>query len=321
MPYTKPFMNRSKAAITAVVLVPLAAFSIWPVLRYSRAGGETLELNEQERRHAPGLFVRLSAGITHYQVAGPDESLPLVLVPGFSTPYNVWDPTFWALANADIRVIRYDLYGRGWSDRPDAAYDADFYDRQILDLIDALQVPKIDIAGVSMGGPIAAEFANRHSDRVRKVLLFDPGYWKAGGPSFAIRTPILGEYNMAVNIAPGLPQSQMADFLHPEKFPTYLEPYYTQMRYRGFRRALLRTLRNYLSQDVTGEYTALGRGGKPVLLVWGKADQDVPFELSGQVRKAIPQAEFHPVEDAAHIPHYEHPEIVNPIVIDFLQRP
>ncbi len=316
-------MRLSRVAAAAVLLVPIGVFVAWPLLRYSRQNLETLTLDEGARRKAPGLFVRLSGGVTHYQAAGPEGEggTPVLLVPGFSTPYNVWDPTFWALANADIRVIRYDLYGRGWSDRPDASYDAAFYDRQILDLLDALRIPQVDIAGVSMGGPIAAAFANRHPSRVRRVLLFDPGYWKDFPLPFALRTPLLGEYNMAVTIAPGLPQSQWADFLHPERYPHYLDPYYTQMRYRGFRRALLRTLRNYLSKDVTGEFAALGRGGKPVLLVWGKADQDVPFELSEKVRSAVPQAEFHPVDDAAHIPHYEHPEIVNPVVIDFLRRP
>ena len=314
-------MSRWKVAIAVVLLVLIAGGSAWTFWSYRSADRETVDLDDQARRLAPGWFMRLSAGITHYQAAGPDDGVPLLLVPGFSVPYTVWDPTFWGLANSDVRVIRYDLYGRGWSDRPDASYDAAFYDRQILDLIDALKLPQIDIAGLSMGGPIAAAFANRHPQRVRRVLLFDPGYWTGGGPPFWLRTPLLGEYNMTVWVAPTLPQGQWADFAHPERFPDYLVPYHTQMRYRGYRRALLRTLRNYLSQDVTGEYAALGRGGKPVLLVWGKADRDVPFALIEPVRRAIPQAEFHAIDDAAHIPHYEHPEVVNPIVIDFLRRP
>jgi pimeloyl-ACP methyl ester carboxylesterase len=55
-----------------------------------------------------------------------------------------------------------------------------------------------------------------------------------------------------------------------------------------------------------------------VLLIWGKADQDTPIELSEKIMAAVPQAEFHVIDDAAHIPHYEHPEIVNPMVLRFL---
>jgi len=176
-----------------------------------------------------------------------------------------------------------------------------------------------DVAGLSMGGPLAVTLANRHPDRVRRVLLFDPGYWTDKPLPVGLRLPLIGTYNMAVVIAPGLPESQWSDFVHPERYPHYLDPYREQMRYRGFRRALLETLRNYISHDVTSEYRQLGKSDKPVLLIWGKSDQDTPFELSAKVRADVPQAQFHPIDDAAHIPNYEHPEVVNPIVIDFLR--
>ena len=313
-------MRRSTPAIAAILLIPVAAVTALPVMRYLQSDQETLAMDDQARRQAPGSFVKLSAGVTHYQLGGPAAAVPVLLVPGFSTPYNVWDPTYDGLTNAGFRVLRYELFGRGFSDRPSARYDAGFYDRQIVELLDALAISQVDIGGLSMGGPISATFANRHPERVRRVLLFDPGYWTGISLPYGLRLPILGTYNMAVAVAPGLPKSQWADFVHPERYPHYLDPYLDQMRYRGFRRAILETLRNYLTSDVTGEFPRLGRSGKPVLLIWGRSDQDVPIELSADVRKAVPQAEFHPIDDAAHIPHFEHPEVVNPIVIEFLRR-
>jgi pimeloyl-ACP methyl ester carboxylesterase len=313
-------MRRSTPAIAAVILIPVAAVTVLPLMRYLQSDQESLAMDDRARRNASGSFVKLSDGVTHYQLGGPASGAPVLLVPGFSTPYNVWDPTYDGLTNAGIRVLRYELFGRGFSDRPDARYDAAFYDRQILDLLDALAISQVDIAGLSMGGPISVTFANRHPERVRRVLLFDPGYWTGIPLAYGLSLPFLGTYNMAVGVAPGLPKSQWADFVHPERYPHYLDPYLDQMRYRGFRRAILETMRNYMTSDVTGEFASLGKSGKPVLLIWGKSDQDVPIELSAAVRKAIPQAEFHPIDDAAHIPHYEHPEVVNPIVIEFLKR-
>ncbi|HEV3198756.1 MAG TPA: alpha/beta hydrolase [Bryobacteraceae bacterium] len=313
-------MRRSAPAIAAIILIPLAAVTGLPVMRYLQSDQESLDMDEQARRQASGSFVRLSDGVTHYQLGGPSTGVPVLLVPGFSTPYNVWDPTYDGLTNAGFRVLRYELFGRGFSDRPSARYDADFYDRQIVELLDALAISQVDIAGLSMGGPISVTFANRHPERVRRVLLFDPGYWTGISLPYGLRLPVLGTYNMAVAVGPGLPKSQWADFLHPERHPHYLDPYLDQMRYRGFRRAILETLRNYLTSDVTGEFPRLGRSGKPVLLIWGRSDQDVPIGLSAEIRRAIPQAEFHPIDDAAHIPHYEHSEVVNPIVIEFLRR-
>lgn len=313
-------MSRSRSTIAAVVLIPVAAVTALPLVRYMESDRETRTLDDQARRQTTGSFVKLSAGVTHYELGGPPGGIPVLLVPGFSTPYNVWDPTYDGLTKAGFRVLRYELFGRGFSDRPDAAYDADFYDRQILDLLDALGIPQVDTAGVSMGGPISVAFTNRHPDRVRRVLLFDPGYWTGISLPFGLRMPILGTYNMAIGVAPGLARSQWKDFQHPERYPRYLDPYLEQMRYRGFRRAILETLRNYLTRDVTAEFQRLGKSGKPVLLIWGKFDQDVPIEVSAKVRKDVPQAEFHVIDDAAHIPHYEHPEIVNPLVIAFLSK-
>jgi pimeloyl-ACP methyl ester carboxylesterase len=90
------------------------------------------------------------------------------------------------------------------------------------------------------------------------------------------------------------------------------------MQYKGFRAALLSTLRHYLTSDWSQEYTCLGGRPTPVFLVWGKHDRDVPFEVSKDVLAAIPRAEFLPVEDAGHVPFLEHPEIVEPALEKFL---
>jgi pimeloyl-ACP methyl ester carboxylesterase len=79
-------------------------------------------------------------------------------------------------------------------------------------------------------------------------------------------------------------------------------------------------MRNYLTTDVTPSFRSVGASGKRVLLIWGTEDKDTPLGLSRDVRRDIPQAEFHAIEDSAHIPHYEHPDVVNPIVIEFLKR-
>jgi pimeloyl-ACP methyl ester carboxylesterase len=216
--------------------------------------------------------------------------------------------------------LRYDLYGRGLSDRPDAAYDAGLYDRQLAQLIEALRPPRpVDLVGASMGGPIAVTFAVRHPELVRTVSLFDPAYSEGSTPPAAIRWPVAGEYIMAVKIGPALAPSQRDDFLHPERYPGYFPRYREQMRYKGFRRAILSTMRHYLSRDMRGDFERLGASGKPVLLVWGRKDRDVPFETSEAVRRAVPQSLFLPVDDSAHVPFWEHAEIVNPALFEFLR--
>src|SRR5258706_7897882 len=258
-------------------------------INYRRPDLETAELGVAERESAPGKFGRLSYGEVHYELKGPENGRPVVLVHGFSVSFYLWDHTFEALVAGGYRVLRYDLFGRGFSERPELRYDADLFDRQLVELLDALHITgEVDLIGASMGGPIVVTFACRHGERVRSVSLFDPGFSHGDQLPFKLRTPFLGEYFMAVAIAPNLPERQKDDFLHPEKFPDWPDKYRPQMRYKGFRRALLSTLRNYLTADWAKDFVCLGVRTTPVLLVWGKQDRDVPFEVSKEVLSSIP---------------------------------
>ena len=93
-----------------------------------------------------------------------------------------------------------------------------------------------------------------------------------------------------------------------------------QMRYSGFRRALLSTLRNYLAENWSKAFACVRLATAPVFLVWGRTDRDVPFSLSREVLAAIPRARFLPAADAAHVPFLEQPEVVNPVLPRFLQE-
>ena len=170
-----------------------------------------------------------------------------------------------------------------------------------------------------MGGTIASSFVNRHPARSGKLVLIDPDYRAGYEIPFRLRMPLARDYRIMMQVS-NMAESEGNDFVHPERFAPYLDAYREQMRYRGFRRAILSTMLNYWPEDSTAEYRQLGKIGRPVLLLWGVADASTRFPLSARVRAEIPQAEFHAIEDAGHLPAYEHPETVNPILIGFLRR-
>uniref|UniRef100_Q024P3 Alpha/beta hydrolase fold n=1 Tax=Solibacter usitatus (strain Ellin6076) TaxID=234267 RepID=Q024P3_SOLUE len=300
-------------AMLALVVVPR-------IIRYRNANLETRQLNSVVREKLPGSFVQLPDGVMHYEVAGPVDGRLVVLVAGFSAPYAVWDATFAGLTQAGFRVLRYDHFGRGYSDRPDARYDPEFFDKQLQDLLDALKVTgKVDLVGEDMGGAIAAAFANRHPARANRLVMIDPGYRTGYEVPIRLRMPLSRDYGIMLR-ASTMADAQMNDFVHPERFSSYLATYREQMRYRGFRKAILSTMLNYWVEDSTAEYRQLGKIGRPVLLLWGVADESSRIELSAKVREDIPQAEFHVIKDAGHRPALERPEIVNPILIEFLKK-
>jgi pimeloyl-ACP methyl ester carboxylesterase len=288
-----------------------------------RFRGESQILNADARSSAPGKFTELSDGITHYEIAGPSNGETVVLVHGFSVPYYIWDPTFDALVEAGFQVLRYDLYGRGYSDRPDTDYNQDLFDRQLLNLLSALNIDQpVDLIGLSMGGPISVVFADRHPTMVRKLCLIDPVGFPGELP-FAVKlmqVPLLGEWLMSLLGDKTLVSDLSSDFYGPELISEYQEKYRPQMKYQGFKRALLSTLRNGLLNDMTEIYRRVGKQKRPVLLIWGREDRIIPFDTNEKLREAIPHAEFQAVSEAGHVPHYEQPEVVNPLLIEFLMK-
>ena len=285
--------------------------------------GETCMLDDEARRNAPGSFVRLPDGMVHYELKGPETGQLVVLVHGFSVPYYIWEHTFPALLAAGLRVLRYDLFGRGYSDRPDLPYTMELFVRQLKDLLEALQVNNpVDLVGLSMGGPISAGFTDRYPERVRKLCLLDPAGFQARRPVVykLLALPGLGETLIGLFAKRLLASSQPSDFYMPEKFPGYPEQFLPQMQYQGFKRAILSTLRVGPLGGLTQTYQRLAAYGLPVLLIWGRQDKLVPFKLSEKARQILPQAEFHAIDQAGHIAHYERPEVVSPLLIAFLKK-
>jgi pimeloyl-ACP methyl ester carboxylesterase len=294
---------------------------ILSALYYFLLNRERKSLDETTRGLLKSDFITLEQGTVHYEYAGKNEQPLVVLVHGFSTPAYIWDPTYQSLINAGFRVLRFDLYGRGTSDRPKVDYELDLFVRQLALLIDALQIKgPFHLVGLSMGGPIATAYSNQYPDSVHSLTLIDPlvsNIFQSG--IFPLNIKGIGEIFMALVAAPFiLPKSQAGDFHHPEAFPDWQNHYKDQMQYKGFRRAILSTMRCMSKTETIQEYQNFGQMGFPTLILWGEEDQTISAEDINLLRKLIPHHHFHAIQDAGHIPHYEKAEVVNPILIDFL---
>ena len=284
--------------------------------------GETRELDDAARRSAAGAFVPLSRGYTHYELGTPDRAPSIILIHGFSVPYFIWDPTFEALLAAGMNPLRYDLYGRGFSDRPRAEYGVEFFERQVLELLGALGAQAVDIVGLSMGGVIAAAFTAHNPARVRKLILIDPSGARTlpWHPLYAVaRLPVIGELAFGLAGTGSLVSGIASDFYDAEQVASFQARYRTQMELRGFKRSILSTIRNRMLGEFAGLYRTLGQLDTPVMLIWGQNDRTVPFDQSRALLELIPRAVFHPIPACGHIPHYEKPALVNPLLISFVQ--
>ena len=87
-----------KIAWGSAAVLSVAAIGL--VIALQRANTEFRPLDDDARALAPGQFIELADGLTHYDVAGPETGPVVILVHGFSVPYYIWDTTFAALADA-----------------------------------------------------------------------------------------------------------------------------------------------------------------------------------------------------------------------------
>lgn len=306
-------MKIFKIIVIVVLFLTCIATAILATV-YIRRNKEKKVLTDLDRKGTPGKYIKLSQGITHYQLAGSDTGKVVVLIHGFSVPYYIWDGTFEYLVSHGFRVLRYDTYGRGYSDRPDVIYNQDLYTKQLHDLIEGLHIKApLTLAGLSFGGPIVTTFTCKYPELVSKVILIDPVYNK-NPPS---EPEFLNKF-YAITNEKERPKEQQTDFKYPQLHPDWADKYIVQMRYKGFISALISTNYNY-SFLGNENYTQLNNLHKPVLLVWGKEDHTVPFNYSDSVRKIL-ATDFFAVEDAGHLPHLEQVSKVNARLLEFLKQ-
>jgi pimeloyl-ACP methyl ester carboxylesterase len=298
--------------IIIVFLAGASALILYGFYEYNNK--EKTVLTAADRKNIDGKFIKLSKGITHYQLEGPENGEVVILVHGFSVPYYIWDGTYEFLVKNGYRVLRYDMYGRGYSDRPSTIYDKALYNTQLLDLISALKLQgHVNLAGISFGGEMVTNFACEHPNIINKVILIDPAY-ESLKPSAPRHFTL---YNEAVN-SNKRAKDQLNDFLYPKEHPGWVKRYLPQMEYKGFRHALVSTMYDY-DQHGRESNVCLNNANKPVLLIWGEKDGTVPIRYSDSIRSVL-KVDFFPVAGAAHLPSVEKPDTVNNKILSFLKQ-
>jgi pimeloyl-ACP methyl ester carboxylesterase len=316
--------HRWLARLGILIFVIIAVLAALPFLT---PAVETLVMDDAARAGTCGKYIALSDGIVHYEASGLEGAPAVVFVHGSSNPYHVWDSNFPIVADAGYRVVRYDRYGVGYSDRlRGIRYDADLFDRQLLELIGKLKVKTpLTLVGFSLGGNIAVIFAERHPELVNGLILISPGGFPLPKTSRGffnlLRLPGVGEY--FIRLLGGKmsdPAGQVSDLYDQALLPGYVERLKGLERYKGTLSASLSTIRHFPIQGLESSYRAAADSGKPVLCIWGKEDRVVPFATAEKVMAAMPRVELLAIEQAGHASHYEKRDVVNAAILSFLRR-
>ncbi|MEK6220687.1 MAG: alpha/beta hydrolase, partial [Chloroflexota bacterium] len=136
-----------------------------------------------------------------------------------SVPYFIWDAVIPTLNEAGFQVLRFDLFGRGFSDRPKIENNKYFFVRQLHDLLTVLKITEpINLIGLSMGGVVAGEFAINFSNKINKLILIDPAGFPLQYSALLklVKIPLLGEILFSLLGTANLEKSMATDFFDPK---------------------------------------------------------------------------------------------------------
>jgi pimeloyl-ACP methyl ester carboxylesterase len=218
----------------------------------------------------------------------------MVLVHGFAGSTYDWEETVLEPLARSHRVIALDLLGMGWSARgDDLPYGYDLWVRQVVDVLDALALSRVTLVGHSLGGAIATIVAGEYPERVARLVLL--------APAVPMEQSERGWFFRLVEI-PGVGEMMLGTADHLPQLPGFSDAYHARaqavFRRQGTRRTLLRYLRH--GRDTPRLDASFGKIRAPTLVVYGVADDIVPYTAIRRAAPAIHDALVLPIDGAGH---------------------
>jgi len=242
-----------------------------------------------------------------YARQGPSTGPAIIMLHGYSDSSASFGRVM-PLLPAGLRVIAPDLRGHGHSDRPDAGYRMHDLADDVLQMMDALDVPSAIIVGHSMGSFVAQAVAERAPERVTGLVLI-------GSAPVAMNKPIK-ELRVAVD---GLSDPVDAGFVREFQYSTIAQPVpeaFMEAAIANSRRMPAATWKQLLKGLMEYE-PALPRPNVRVLVLGGT--RDAVFSPTEHVALAqqYPFARLQLIDDVGHTLHWEQPQKFVELLLQF----
>lgn len=245
-----------------------------------------------------------------YADAGPKDAPVLVLSGSLGSTMAVWEPLLPSLRA--FRVIRYDHRGHGASPVPEGPYSVADLGRDLLRLLDDLNVERASIAGISLGGMVGMWTAANAPHRVERLVLLCTAACLPPAEAWRERAAAVRHAGTAVVADAVLGRWVTPAFLQREPALS------------GALRAMIASTppQGYAAcceAIATWDFEAsLGAIGAPTLVVAGGADEATPPALARAIAARIAGARVAIIDDAAHVPVVERPTEVAALLFDHL---
>jgi 3-oxoadipate enol-lactonase len=248
--------------------------------------------------------------IIHADVEGPERAPVLMLSNSLGTNLHMWDEQVSPFTR-HFRLLRYDRRGHGQSSAPKGPYTMERLGRDVIGVLDALGIQRINWCGLSMGGMVGMWLGANAANRVDKLILSNTSAYFPDKTMWDGRIKMVREKGLA-----GIVDANM-------------ERWFTS----GFRErapaAMAKMREMFLATKLDG-YVGCGEAIRdmdhrpllskitaPTLVIGGKYDPATTLEAGEFIKEHVPGAQI-AVLDAAHISNLEQPQAYAETVLGFL---
>jgi pimeloyl-ACP methyl ester carboxylesterase len=194
--------------------------------------------------------------------------------------------------------------GYGLSDEPewlDNIHDAAYF---YLDFLRALDLKNLTLVGNSMGGWIAMEIAVRDTSRIKSLVLVSPaGIVAPGAQPADIFLMAPEELVRNLFFDRRLAEARLAEPVTPESIDIGLKNRHTTARLAWEPRLHDPHLAKWLHRIQV-----------PVKVVWGREDRILPVKIADELKRLMPKAQMHLLDEVGHLPHVEKADLFCDIV-------
>jgi pimeloyl-ACP methyl ester carboxylesterase len=236
---------------------------------------------------------------------------PLLFVHGIGGDWRTWEPVLLPLA-ARHRVIAVDLPGHGGSAKGAGDYSLGGMANVLRDLMGALEVERATLAGHSLGGGIAMQFAYQYPERCERLVLVSSG---GLGPDVGLllRLATLPGSEVFLSLAAPAARSVIDFAAGAGRFldAAFFGRAFAALAEPETRAAFLGTLRGVVGtrgQLVDARDRLYLAESMPTLIVWGERDAVIPVDHAHAAHEAMPGSRLEVFDDAGHVPQLDDPE-------------
>jgi pimeloyl-ACP methyl ester carboxylesterase len=249
----------------------------------------------------------------HYEVHGPGEGTPIVLLHGLGSSSADWGFQVPILV-ARHRVLVPDLRGHGHSSRPRGRLTVAAMARDVAVLLTALGATPAHVVGLSLGGCVALVLALDYPAHVRSLTLVNAfARPTAAGPRGALR--MFTRLGLLACAPMTVVAAHVASGLFPRADQRELYLAAVASLAGGRRRTYVAALRALAGFDVRRR---LGELRCPTLVIAGARDRTVPLAAKRRLHRLIPGAELLVVDDSGHATPYDQAERFNAALLAFI---